>query len=927
MALKRTLFHTTFLTAIMASLSGAHADPANLVIDGSPSSDEISSPEGPYGVVWVGQDNSGNSLTVTSTGAIASDSAALGINAGSENNSVTLSGTWNNTGDFAIGYGGANNVLTINGTGQLTTGSAKMGFNASSDNNTATLSGTWNNTGIITLGYEGANNTLTINGTGNLTTDSLWLGGFYGANGNQAIVDGADATLATTGGLTIGYGDSINPPPHFPAGYGSNNNSVTAKNGAAIATIGNLDVGFNGDGNSLNVESGATVLSGDDMRIAAKAGSDGNTVTVSGAGSTLIVIDGKTLYVGRSGDNNALTVKDQGALNTGAARIGGGSDSEQATSGNSVTVTGTGSRWELTGTLRVGDGSVHASSNNTLNIEDGGTVELMDTSRSTFIGKVAADTGNAIKVSGTGSKFTAGDISVGLEATNSLLEANNGGVISAAAIGVGRSSALRVGSASSLSASTLQLTNGSKLGVYVDNTTPSTITVSGTAALDGTLEASVGTISARRYDVVNAGNVTGTFDAFTLSGASDNYTTTLGYDPTAAYLVFTAALGNGTSLNDNQSNVAGALNDYFNAGGTLEAPIASLYDLTGSDLQTALTQASGEVGASGGVNAVERATTSFLNLLMGGGGQSAAGSGARNSATAALETGIVPTADVPPAQGGWSMWGGVYGGAATLPGSSSKGSHDTDTNVGGIAAGWDYDVAAETRIGLAIAGGQTNWDLDSGLGNGQSTFVQLGGYGTQHFGASYLSLAGAYAWHSMDTSRTVNVDDKERLDADFSANNLSGRVEAGHRFSVAEQLGLTPYAAFQAQGVYMPGYTEDGGSFALSYKSETATALRSELGLGFDVALAGDASAARLFGRAAWAHDWTSDPTVQASFASLDMSTFTVTGAEIPADIALVTAGAGVGLSQATDLAATFDGEFGSGYQSYAGSLKLTYNW
>lgn len=179
----------------------------------------------------------------------------------------------------------------------------------------------------------------------------------------------------------------------------------------------------------------------------------------------------------------------------------------------------------------------------------------------------------------------------------------------------------------------------------------------------------------------------------------------------------------------------------------------------------------------------------------------------------------------------------------------------------------------------------------------------------------------------MSTERRVGIDGTEKLDADFDASNLAGRIEAGHRFATGEQLGLTPYAALQAQAVYMPGYDENGGSFALDYNANTATALRTELGVGIDTALGADPSVARVFGRVAWAHDWNSDAKVQASFASLDMSTFTVNGAEAPDNIALVTGGAEFGLTDATVLAATFDGEFADGYQSYAGSLTLTYSW
>jgi uncharacterized protein with beta-barrel porin domain len=288
---------------------------------------------------------------------------------------------------------------------------------------------------------------------------------------------------------------------------------------------------------------------------------------------------------------------------------------------------------------------------------------------------------------------------------------------------------------------------------------------------------------------------------------------------------------------------------------------------------------------------------------------------------------ILPTADAPADGGGWSMWGAVYGGAAALPEETDKGSHDTDTSAIGIATGWDHALSADTTLGFALAGGGTTWELDSGMGSGDSTFVQLGANASHRMGASYLSLAGAYAWHAMSTERRVTVPARERLEADFDTNALAGRIEGGHRFGADGAVGLTPYAALQAQAIHLPDYDEDGtlgaGGFALSYDSNTATALRGELGLGLDATL----GAARLTGRAAWAHDWNSDGNVDAAFQALPGTSFTVNGAESPEDIALVSLGAEIGVMSSGLLSASFDGEFGEDYESYSGSLKLGFSW
>ena len=54
-------------------------------------------------------------------------------------------------------------------------------------------------------------------------------------------------------------------------------------------------------------------------------------------------------------------------------------------------------------------------------------------------------------------------------------------------------------------------------------------------------------------------------------------------------LNLTAALGAGGLSGGNQQNVAGALNNFFNNGGTLPAGFVSVFGLTGGNLASALT--------------------------------------------------------------------------------------------------------------------------------------------------------------------------------------------------------------------------------------------------------------------------------------------------------------------------------------------------
>ena len=126
---------------------------------------------------------------------------------------------------------------------------------------------------------------------------------------------------------------------------------------------------------------------------------------------------------------------------------------------------------------------------------------------------------------------------------------------------------------------------------------------------------------------------------------------------------------------------------------------------------------------------------------------------------------------------------------------------------------------------------------------------------------------------SESTDRYVTVAGTDHLTADFSANSIGGRIEGGYRFAVptgfdASDFGITPYGAVQVQAFRTPSYSETAVSgssiFALSYDARTTTTTRTELGGWVDKSFALDrGNRLSFFGRAAWAHDWYSEPSVR----------------------------------------------------------------
>src|ERR1700740_2108422 len=143
-------------------------------------------------------------------------------------------------------------------------------------------------------------------------------------------------------------------------------------------------------------------------------------------------------------------------------------------------------------------------------------------------------------------------------------------------------------------------------------------------------------------------------------------------------------------------------------------------------------------------------------------------------------------------------------------------------------------------------------------------------------------------------------------------------------------VGVTPYAALQAQAFHTPSYSEadlSGGGFGLAYNAMTGTDTRTELGARFDEPTLLGALPLVLRAKLAWAHDWVSNPSLNASFEARPGSIFTVNGAPIRQNSALTSAGAQLFFTPNWSLLAKFDGGFAPGSQTYAESGTLRYTW
>lgn len=480
--------------------------------------------------------------------------------------------------------------------------------------------------------------------------------------------------------------------------------------------------------------------------------------------------------------------------------------------------------------------------------------------------------------------------------------------------------------------------SGAFYAVQVNAATASLARISGTAALAGTVQANfaLGSYVEKQYTILTAAGGLGstTFARIANTGLPQGGADSLSYDANNVYLNLKLDFQQFTGLNRNQQAVANVLTSYFD--GARGIPLGFFSVGPGG-----LSQLDGEA-TTGAVSAAFQLTTQFLNLMLdpfadgrtGTGGSGNQRFGFAPEAQAALPPDVAlayaSVLKAPPAARfvpRWTGWGAAFGGGSSISGDSIVTSSNVTARTSAIAAGMDYHVSPDTVFGFALAGGGTNWGLSGGLGGGRSDAFLAGGYGITHAGPAYLAGAVSFANHWLSTSRTALGD---QLTGRFQGESYGARLEGGYRFAVLPQLGITPYAAVQAQVFSTASFGETdvtGGGFGLSYASMQASDVRSELGLRLDAPtmLAGMPLIVR--GRVAYAHDTVANPALSATFQALPGFSFIVNGVPIPKDSALTSVGAELFVTSKWSLLAKFDGEFAQGAQSYSGSGTLRYLW
>ncbi len=339
---------------------------------------------------------------------------------------------------------------------------------------------------------------------------------------------------------------------------------------------------------------------------------------------------------------------------------------------------------------------------------------------------------------------------------------------------------------------------------------------------------------------------------------------------------------------------------------------------------TALSGAShaNAVGALQGLSGQARSLPfSHLRANLGAGMRAGSPTAAVGVSDAAPASSVLPASNAQPA------WAELVGNWQRL--GATGDTSEARMHTGGVFAGADGAIGAGWRLGGAL--GYTDSKVRTGGVDDKTDISSYSAivYGGKAFDAGAgklnLLLGAAYTWHDIDSKRRIAVGGLDQtLRADYGASTTQLFTELGYALPAGPSLTLEPYAGLAWANLRSRAFQESGGSAALSGASQTNQTTTSTLGLRGRQALTLGEFQGGLSAGAGWRHAFGDvNPTSRLAFDA--GNAFTVAGAPIARNAAVLEAGLDAQVGRRATVSLSYAGQFGSGNQDH--SATLAWRW
>lgn len=794
---------------------------------------------------------------------------------------------------------------TMSSTGGATVGGLGNGIGAVSVDGAG--SG-WTNTGTLVLGDFGNGRLTVTDGAGVTNISSTFLGLSESGTGALAVdnatfftSDGLVVGGAGTGLMTISGGGTVTSTQNSGEariGFGGTGDVVISDTGSSWTNhgqlfVGSMDIGGNAGQGALLVTDGAQFTNNGIAWLGHDSGSTGQAVVSGGTWDNT-----SSLYVGNEG-NGLLVIEDGGLVTATNATIGAVDGSHGA-----VVANGTGIVWSNSGSLAIG-GAGQAE----LAVGDGAIV-------------VAQGALTAAALPTSSAMVTVNGVLAGLGGVtfNTDSHLSGAGTVSAGAAGT---TTMNGTIAPGNSIGTLTIFGnyvqnaGSTYEVEIDAAGNSDlIDVSAMATLNGGDVVVVpvdGFQLAMPYTILTAaGGVNGQFDGASMASAF--LTPTLSDDANNVYLTIQqSASFESAAMTPNQIATAQGA-DSLPTNNPVWTAIAMLPDAPTA--QFAFDQLSGEVHGSAQTALIDDSRfvrEAALNRIR----DAFAGVGAANAPVPAYGEGRPEL--VSPDTERFAFWGHGFG---------SWGRWNSDGNVaqldrgtGGLFLGGDLPLG-DWRVGALAGYSSTNLDIDDRASSANVESWHLGLYGGTKWGDVAFRTGAAYSWHDLSTARTAIFPGfADSLTGDYGAGTgqFFGELAYDMDFGVHR---LEPFANLAYVHQSRPGFTEQGGPAALTASSASTNTAFTTLGLRGETEV--DLGGTRMTAHATlgWRHAF-GDATPTSTHTFSGGAPFTIAGAPIARDAAVIEAGLDLRFSPQASFGLSYSGQLAGNAQSHGFTARL----
>jgi outer membrane autotransporter protein len=477
---------------------------------------------------------------------------------------------------------------------------------------------------------------------------------------------------------------------------------------------------------------------------------------------------------------------------------------------------------------------------------------------------------------------------------------------------------------------------GSTYRVEIDGTgRHDRINVAGRADLSGgtvAIIAAPGTYRAgTTFEILNAAaGVAGKFQKLTQEGHSlpRFLMFDLGYEAGSAYIAVTpnAAALLQVAATKNEAHVARAITALPGNNAVLGAITQLNSD---AEVRQAYNEVSGEVHGSVATAAFTSASLvqgAIQNRLRNGYGmERSSGQTALSAAYAAERAGAtlqpadILYPDLDPRR--FTVWGEGFGSWGQVRSDGNAAALDIST--GGFILGAESNLDPSYRFGLAAGFARTSFDVDARLSSGttDSTFAAL--YGSATWGPVNLRGGTSFAFHDIDTTRTVLFPGfTDQASASYNGSTVQAFAELGYRFAWGAAQ-LEPFLGASALRLHTEGFVESAGPSALvgaarNYDLGTTTVgVRAEVRVSEELPLT-------IRGLLGWRHAY-GDVAPDALLAFQDgASPFSITGTPVDRDALVTEAGLEWQVTRDISLGASYTGQIGDRAQDHAAKGHFT---